>query len=246
VTDARLTQAVVYALAAQPAAEARLSQAPVLAVSAGETSTGLPVYVHQVVAYALVRSNRDRMDLRAWPLLQDDHVFYGLQLGSAGTIVVDRLTGQWTRWKSPDQAYLRVNDAVDWEGYNLGCDTESGIVWKFDPTGRLDNGDTPITSQVTGQVTVRMRQARPCYMAELAVSEAEPSADGTTISLRTSDDGGASYVNHGSVTAEATGTSTLFRWYGLGLMTAPGRIFEIISTGYCRRIDGFDCELGDG
>jgi hypothetical protein len=134
---------------------------------------------------------------------------------------------------------------TDWEGYNLGCDTENGTVWKIDPTGRLDNGDTVITSQCTGMVTVRMRENVPCYMAELAVSEANPAASsGTSIQLRTSDNATASWLDHGTVDGEATGTSTLFRWYGLGMMTSPGRQFEITNIGYCRRLDGLMIEAG--
>lgn len=241
-----LHQFAAYAFASQPADEARLNQAVVQAWSQGETSTGLPVKLHQVVGYAWVKGKRDRMDLRAWPLVQDDHVFYGLQLGSAGTIVFDRLTGQWTNWLSPDFTYFRVNDMVDWEGFNLGCDTESGIIWKVDPVGRLDNDDTFITSTVTGQATVRMRRIVPCYMAEVAVSEASPATTGTSIQLRTSDDGGASFIDHGTVDGQALGTSTLFRFYGLGTMSAPGRVFQIVNNGYARRLDGLDIEAGRG
>jgi hypothetical protein len=184
------------------------------------------------------------VDLRAWTFLQDDHLFYGLQLGSAGTIVFDLTTAQWTQWFSPGFTYFRCEDVTDWEGYNLGADTENGTIWKIDPTGRLDNGDTVITSQVTGQATVRGRRAIQCFTAELACSQASPAGSGCSMQLRTSDNGTLSWVDHGTVDGEAVGTATLFRWYGLGLMQAPGRIFEITNTGYARRLDGLDAELG--
>jgi hypothetical protein len=244
--QARAIQAVAYAVATFPSAEARATQIVPLTVSAAETSNGnYLVKTHQVVAYALVKGKVDRVDLRAWAFLQDDHLFYGLQLGSAGTIVYDILTQQWCQWYSPGFTYFRCEDVTDWEGYNLGCDTENGTVWKIDPTGRLDNGDTVITSQCTGMVTVRMRENVPCYMAELAVSEANPAASsGTSIQLRTSDDATGSWLDHGTVNGEAVGTSTLFRWYGMGLMHSPGRVFEITNVGYCRRIDALMIEAG--
>lgn len=242
-TDARVTQAVAYGVVSAPADEARITQTQVLAVSAGETSTGLPVYVHQVVAYALVKGVADRNDLRAWPFVQDDHIFYVLQLGSLGTIVLDMLSQQWATWSSPGFAYWRGNDGTDWEGFNLCCDTESGKIWKIDPVGRLDEGTTAINSTVTGMATVRFRRAISCYMAELSVSEAMPATLGTGIQLRTSDDGGQSFDDQGTVTAEVLGTSTTFRWYGLGLMQSPGRVFQLIDSGYARRIDGLDIEI---
>jgi hypothetical protein len=184
------------------------------------------------------------VDLRAWAFLQDDHLFYGLQLGSAGTIVYDILTQQWCQWYSPGYTYFRAEDVTDWEGYNLAADTENGTIWKIDPTGRLDEGATIITSQVTGQATVRGRRTIPCYTAELACSQANPAGAGTSMQLRTSDDGTASWIDHGSVAGEAVGTSTLFRWYGLGVMVSPGRVYEITNAGYARRLDGLDLELG--
>lgn len=247
-TDARALQVAVYGLLSAPAVGLRASQVPVLTTSAGETSTGLPLRAHQVVAYALVKGLADRNDLRAWPFVQDDHIFYVLQLGAIGTIVLDILSQQWASWVSPDFAYWRGNDGTDWEGYNLCCDTESGIIWKIDPTGRLDYTTDPIRSQATGMATVRFRRTVPNYMAELSVSEGKPPTgiDATTvgITLRTSDDGGQTFLDHGTIDGEALGEDITVRWFGLGLMVAPGRVFEIVDTGYARRIDGLDCEFG--
>jgi len=245
VFDLQVSQVVAYGLVSQPAAQLRTEQAPILVVGAAETSNGnYLVKSHQVVVYALVKGKVDRVDLRAWTFLQDDHLFYGLQLGNLGTIVHDVSTQQWCQWYSPGFNYWRAEDVTDWEGYNLACDTENGTIWKIDPTGRLDDGDTVITSTVTGQATVRGRRVIPCYMAEIACSQASPAGSGTSIRLRTSDDGGDNWVDHGTLSGAALGTATLFRYNGLGVMQAPGRIFEITNVGYARRIDGLDLELG--
>jgi hypothetical protein len=241
----RISQAVVYGLVSQPAAQLRASQVPVLAVSAAQTSSGnYKMKTHQVVAYALVKGKVDVVNLRAWTFLQDDHLFYGLQLGNTGTIVYDTTTQQWAQWYSPGFNYWRAEDVVDWQGFNLACDTENGTIWKIDPTGRLDAGTTAITSQVTGQATIRGRRTVPCFMAELACSQANPAASGTSVQLRTSDDATATWTDHGTISGNALGTATLFRWFGLGLMNAPGRVFELTNNGYARRIDGMDLEVG--
>ncbi len=243
-------QEPTYALASRPADSIAVSQAPVLISGAAEESSGqFDVYLHQPAIYALVRPNGDRRELRAWRFKQDDHEFYGIQLGADGTLLYDKLTGQWCQWKSPGFGYWRVEDVVDWEGYNIAGDTESGKLFVIDAEGRKDYGDTPITSKIVGYLTYRFRQKVPCYMAELAVSEGEPPAgfdDGSVgISLRTSTDNGQSYVNHGAIPGEGVLEDMTVRWYGLGLMTAPGMLFEITDTGYARRIDALDIELGD-
>jgi hypothetical protein len=246
---AHATQIGTYALATFPTAQARASQLPIAVLAAAETSNGLhDAKVHQLGAYALVRGKLDRRDLRAWTFTQDDHDFYVLQLGDVGTLVFDKLTGQWAQWRSPEFVYWRGNDGVQWEGWNICCDTESGILWIIDPEGRLDDDTTPITSIVSGRAQTRMRKNAQCHMAELAVSEKEPStgidASTLTITLRTSDDDGQTYTSHGDVAGEDIGEDITVRWYGLGLMPAPGRVFEITDTGYARRIDGFNIEVG--
>lgn len=184
---------------------------------------------------------------QAWTFKQDDHEFYGVQLGEEGTLLWDKPTQQWCQWKSPGFAYWRVIDVVDWEGYNLGGDTESGILWEIDPTGRLDYGDTPIETKITGYLTYRMRTEVPCFMAQLALSVGEPPsgfADGSVgITLRTSVNDGITYTDHGEIAGGGVGEKTPFRWYGLGLMKSPGIMFEITDTGYARRIDSLNIEL---
>lgn len=187
--------------------------------------------------------------LLAWTFKQDEHEFYGVQLGTAETIIWDKLTNQWCQWKSPTYNYWRVSDVVDWEGLNLGSDSESGKVWKIDPEGRLDYETTPITSKVVGYLTYRMRNHVPCYMAQLSLATGEPPTgftDGSVgITLRTSVDNGQSFTSHGQVVGGALLEKIVVRWYGLGLMKAPGMLFELTDTGYTRRIDGLNIEVKD-
>lgn len=246
--DPKAFQLGIYALGTSFAAQARSSQLGIMTMEAAETSSGLhEVNAHQLGIYVLCRPNADRRELRAWTFKQDDHEFYGIQLGVEGTLVWDKLTGQWAQWQSPGYAIWRAEDVVDWEGYNLACDTESGKIWEIDPTGRLDEGTTPIESKVVGYLTHRMRNNVSCFMAELAVSEGQPPtgiAEGAvTITLRTSTDDGENFTNHGTVTGEGVNEDITVRWYGLGVMEEPGMLFELTDTGYARRIDGLNIEV---
>lgn len=244
------SQLGIYVLATFPSDEAIASQLGTPVLAASETSSGLyRTLAHQLGCYVLCRPNGDRRELRAWRFKQDDNEFYGIQLGTDGTLVYNMLSQQWCQWRSPGEIFWRVEDVVDWEGFNLGCDSNTGKVWEIDPEGRLDYDDTPIVSIVVGYLTHRMRQFVQCHMAELAVSEGQPPsgfADGSVgISLRTSTDDGQTYVNHGEVPGEGIGEDMTARWYGLGLMRQPGMLFELTDTGYARRIDGLDIEMGD-
>lgn len=189
-----------------------------------------------------------RLRTVAFTFKQDDHEFYGLQLGNE-TILWDALTSQWCQWTSPTFNYWRVSDTVDWEGYNLAGDTESGVIWKLDPTNRLDYGDTPIVSIVTGYLTQRMRTNIQCYMAQLALSAGDPPpgfSDGQVgITLETSTDNGQNYINHGEVAGGGINEKIAVRWYGLGLMRSPGTLFRLTDTGYARRIDGLNIETNE-
>ena len=247
--DVRVQQLGSYTWGQEPAEFLFGQQFGVLLFASRESSSGLH-YLHaqQLGTYAWVRKHGDRRELRAWTFKQDDHEFYGIQLGSGGgTLVWDKLTGQWSTWKSPDEVYWRVEDVVDWEGYNIACDTLSGKLWEIDADGRLDYGTTPINSVIVGYLTHRLRTNVPCYMAEAALSEGQPPSgfdDGTVgITLRTSTDDGTTFVSHGEVTGEGISEEITVRWYGLGLMKSPGMLFEITDTGYARRIDGLDIEI---
>lgn len=240
---ARVTQAAVRVLANVPSEEARLTQAGARSLLGGGTPEAR---LTQTGVRLLIKYGRDIRTLRAWTFTQDDHDFYVLQIGNFGTLIYDKLTQQWAQWRSPGYAYWRGNDGVQWEGWNIACDSESGKLWIIDAEGRLDEGVTPITSVITGGLSARMRTNVPCFMAELTVSEGRPpsgvGAGDVSFTLRTSDDGGLSYLSHGSIPGEASGDDMTVRWYGLGLIPAPGKVFEITDTGYARRIDGLNVE----
>lgn len=242
--EARVTKGLVRTLITLPAEQALLTQARIRPLLAGATQQAQLTQMH---VRLLIKYGRDIRTLRAWTFTQDDHDFYVLQIGSFGTLIYDKLSQQWAQWSSTGFAYWRGNDGVQWEGWNIACDTESGKLWIIDPEGRLDEDTTPIVSIITGGLSARMRLSIPCYMAELCVSEGRPPSgidEGDVgFTLRTSDDGGQTYLNHGTIPGEGISEDMTVRWYGLGLIPAPGKVFEITDTGYARRIDGLNVEV---
>lgn len=199
------------------------------------------------VLVALFRGAGDHR-LRAWTFTQDNHDFYVLNLGSIQTLVYDKWSQRWAQWKSPGINTWLPSDGCQWQnaGFNVCCSSTDGSIYQIDPTGRKDYNTTPITSVVIGGLTERFRNYTQCYMAELAVSEGAPPAgiDPTTvgITLRVGDT--LNFVSAGQVAGQASGTFDTMRWYGLGLIRSPGVIFELTDTGYARRIDGLDIEIG--
>lgn len=243
--DVLISRAGVYSLSTGPAEDTLVERSGVYAVGRDPAPE---IDIQRGGVYCLCRHNPEEQLLRAWRFPQDDHEFYVVQLFDR-TLVYDKLTQQWARWNSPDLSYWEGADGCDWQGINVCCDILTGKVWKIDPDNRLDYETTPIQSMVVGHLTERFRQNVPCYMAEVALSEGEPPVgiDATTVGvgLRTSDDGGQSWYNHGIIPGEAIGENITVRWFGLGLMSAPGRVFEITDTGYARRIDGLNIEIGN-
>lgn len=202
--------------------------------------------ISQAQVLAVVIGIPEEHNLRGWTFTQDGHDFYVLKLGSNKTLVYDKLSQQWSQWQSKNLKYWRANDGCTWKGINVACDTLSGVIFQVDPVGRLDDNTTPIVSQIFGGKTFRFRTFQPCYMAELAISEAGPPAgiDPTTVGIKLRSSDTITWYDHGTIQGQAAGPQAYARWFGLGLMKSPGILFEITDTGYARRIDAFMIEVG--
>lgn len=203
-----------------------------------------------VLLVAIKRGGGSRM-LRAWTFTQDDHDFYVLHLGDDRTLVLDMMTNQWSTWKSRARNIWRANIGIRWDLDNVAGDDIYGILWNINADARDDDAitgevadRTPIQTIVRGMFPQRLHNALSCYHAELTLSQGEPVAAGVGVTLRTSDDSGRSWLDHGEILTDVSGEMYDLSWFGLGLITAPGKIFEIIDTGYARRIDALDIDLG--
>lgn len=194
--------------------------------------------------------------IRVWGYSLDGHDFYVLRLGASETLVYDLTTSQWSQWASPARSNWRAHCGQNWLGMSTNTfsrgfgsdvvagDDATGILWVLDPaTGVDDNTDTGTTGfvrMVIGGVPLNGRDVAPCNAAQLTASLGNLAMTGATITatLRTSDDGGNGYINHGTVTL-TNSRSQVVEWRALGQMKQPGRVFEISDTGITR-LSGLD------
>lgn len=248
-------QAATYALASQPADEAKATQTPVALVAAAETSSGkYDVYAHQVALYALVRGNIGKPHVKAWTFSLDGHDFYVLRLSTLWTMVLDLTTGQWSEWSGHSLAYWRPIRGINWVGIgyttadrlygtNVVCgDDRAGVLWMLDPTTGIDDGPAAgteaYTRAVTALIPAKMRETQQCggvYLnTSLGVLISGASAD---LTLRYSDNWGQSYTSAGTVTITSGDYTQEVAWRSLGLVRAPGRLFEVSDEGAAVRIN---------
>jgi hypothetical protein len=190
----------------------------------------------------------DTLTIRCWPFSLDDHDFGVFRLGPSSTLVFDLKTRQWSHWASPNRDNWRAHIGTNWVGMTetlgnfatdvVAGDDVTGTLWIVDPTyGQDDNTDTgalPFTRMVIGGLALDGRDTAPCGAVQLTASLGNPALTGSAITLRTSDDLGHSYANHGSVTITAGSFDQVVEWRALGLMRQPGRIFELSDNGIAR------------
>lgn len=192
------------------------------------------------------------LTIRVWGFSLDDHDFAVFRLGPSESLVFDLTTKQWAEWSSPELDYWRAHVGQNWIGATgsvthgsdivTGDDTE-GVLYILDPTAGAD--DDPVTGEAatftrraTGYIDLRGRTSLPCNAVQLAVSLGAPSKTGAKFTLRTSDDTGHTWTDHGDVVVPAGDQGTTVEWRALGLMRQPGRLFQIDDDGAAVRISG--------
>lgn len=213
----------------------------------------------KAVAYVLIGDAAQGLDMtiiRAWGCTLDGHDFYLLRLGTGYTLVYDDATEQWAQWKSPSQSVFRAHIGLNWAGFNsttigrgfnwniiAGDDTTANL-WILDPSAGDDEniltGSTAFTREVVGSVPVRGRKAIPCHQVYLTMNLGSPQITGGSITLHTSDDSGQNWTDHGTNVVSSGDYNQEIVWHGLGLITAPGRLFKLIDTGAGVRISSLE------
>lgn len=229
-------------------------------VTTAVTSGGTPsLEVAQFYITAVVRGRVDNHRVRAWSFSLDGHDFYVLQLGESGTIIWDMATGQWAQWKSPDRTMWRACLGQNWTGVGQGALTTSGtrtnivagddafgLLWFLAPQQGYDEAPDDASEQPFGRVAMgglpmRMRQTVRCnevYVLGSKGVDAIASA-AQTITLRTSDDAEKTWLDQGTITIVPDEWDAEFAWRSLGVIGAPGRVFEI-SDNCLSRLDGME------
>ncbi len=216
------------------------------------------VEVSQFQVLAVIKGRIENRRVRAWGFTLDGHDFYVLRLGETETLVYDLTTDQWMQWDDASNPVWRAQIGGNWVGakranYQDGLitnvvagDHNYGILWTLNPSSGVDMHPTieeeflPFTRQVVGGLPMRMRNTQKIGAAYLTASVGVPQYLGANISLRTSDDNGKNWTSHGTITAEIDNFNQEFVWRSLGLLKAPGKIFEFTDDGATVRLDGLD------
>lgn len=249
----RGSQIAAYAWSTFPAEELRANQQVIIAFGMGEDTT-YELRSSQVAVYAWAKGYVERPHVRSWGFSLDGHDFYVLRLGVQATLVLDLTSGQWSEWDGHSLPVWRAHLGQNWLGMGkttadrlygtniVAGDDRAGILWMLDPTKGVDDGaavdlpDEPYTRTATGLVPMVMRQTASDAGIYLVISLGQPVVTGAGISLRISDDWGRSYRDMGTITVQPSDYTQEIAWRSLGLIRAPGRLYEFTDEGAAVRI----------
>lgn len=233
------TNAVAEALFNKPAGEVEAAGMAVLDTRKTAANEGKVFGTHYTLL-ALTLSRPDDRRLRAWTFTLDGHDFYVLKLGRHGTIVFDTITNKWSEWKSEGFPYWRAVVGFNWGPDIVAGDSNLGMIWTIDNEPTDDSG-VVITRVITTMLSMRLREAMPINGLMVAGAVGFGNSDlPVTMTLRTSDDNGRTWDDHGTEVHEGDNFRDELSWRSLGTVHAPGRIFQITDTGVATRIDGVD------
>lgn len=204
---------------------------------------------------AVVRGTIGSPRLKTWGFTLDGHDFFVLKLGTdRKTLVYDISTEQWSWFCTEGRPSWRLSIGMNWRSAgtipsNFGStviagDDSSGVLWVLDPAQGYDEStidEDPRTFEriATAFAIARGRTPVPVYTVDLVGSYGSPALTANSVELRYSDDRGHNYVTADEPqTSEEGNYQQEFRWMSLGLVTNPGRIFQIIDNGSFARVDG--------
>lgn len=215
--------------------------------------------VSEVRTFAIVQGRVENHKVRAFPFRLDGHDMYCIRLGELKTLIYDITTQKWSRWTSEtlDQTW-RVAVGNNWTGmgknfYDTGAtadvilgDDTFGLLWTLNAESGVDEHpdplrlDLPFQRRVIGGVPMRLRDTQSVGAVYITADIGAPQTTGAGITLRTSDTNGKTWVDHGTVAIVAGDYSQEFVWRSIGLIKAPGRIFEVTDNGATVRLDSMD------
>lgn len=191
-----------------------------------EISTHAIVTVFQ--GYAVIS------DAIGFTFQQNGHVFYGLTFPSANaTWLVDIQTKQWSQWGYTDSngqlIRHRANCCAFAYGTNVVGDWQNGKLYKLDYTNYTDDGQPIVRIRsFPHMIEDGARVIYDSFIADMTVgtSLVNTSDDPAVVSLRWSDDRGATYGNPVTQSLGGQGQYLIsVRWNKLGM--ARDRVFEL-------------------
>lgn len=212
----------------------------------------------QSAELVVCRGRTQNPNIRVFTFTLDGHDFYVLRLGDTETLIYDVYSQQWIEWTSNSLPFWRANVGCNWVGaqqlaYQHGSgvvvgDDVWGLLYFLDPEQPFDDHpdyQNPLQQLdferiVMGQVLINGRNTQPCYVVFLNNDNYGFAATDFTpfVRLDYSDDQGLTFVSADTITAQPDTDDFDYRWYSLGQIANPGRLFRVVDNGIVTRIDG--------
>lgn len=243
--SARVTQEGIMVAHRQPASTGlRATQTAWLALHSYEGNIDVNV-TQAAIMIAWKTGVPGQTRQRAWTFDFDGHTFYVLDLAEEGTWLYDFSTGQWSKFETPGFGAWNMLNGFAWESNRMvvGGDSLYPIVHALDYDSHLDDGWRPVEYKVTAGVTTRERNGKSVDSVRLAVSTGYTVDEEPTITMRFSDDNGATWSDDYDFQLVSGEYSQRVEWNSLGQIKIPGRVFEFSDQGGLIRIDGADAQI---
>lgn len=241
----RTTQDPILATIRPPASyQIRSTQDIVLALNSSEGN--LAVKVTQAALLMAWKSGvPGQTRQRAWTFDFDGHTFYVLDLAEEGTWCYDFATEQWSKFETPGYGVWNFLNGFAWESNRMvvGGDSILPTVHVQNPQSPFDDGWRPVDYRVTGGITTRSRDGKSVDSLRLGVSAGYMADPMPTITMKFSDDNGATWSSDYPFQLEKGKYTQRVEWNSLGQMAIPGRVFEFSDQGGLIRIDGADIQI---
>lgn len=240
-----LTQAPVLVAVRPPSSRGvRITQSPVLAVTNYDGNTDVRItQAVMLIGYKTGIPGQTRQ--RAWTFDFDGHSFYVLDLSEEGTWVLDLTTGEWSKFDTPGFGIWNMINGFAWESNRMvvAGSAIDAVVNKLDPASHLDDGWRPVQYRVSGAIPSRSRNGIPHNALRLALSagytvDAEP-----IMTMKFSDDNGGTWSQDYDFPVYQGQYSQRIEWTSLGLISNPGRLFELSDAGGLIRIDSLEADI---
>jgi hypothetical protein len=232
--------AALVAYTAAELAQARVAQGAMMAAysnePAADVSQAAIMVAYQTGVPGLFRS-------RAWTFDFDGHVFYVLNLGTQGTFLFDTTTGQWSKFDTGGYGIWNMLRGITWGQYTIGADALVPVTWKLDPYSPLDEEWRPIEHIVTAMIPRRTRTGLNNDSFTLTVSAGYNGNDDAEVRFRFSDDNARTWRATYYTTLRQGDYAQDLEWTSLGVIQAPGRVFEVRDVGGFIRIDDAGADL---
>lgn len=182
---------------------------------------------------------------RAWTFDFDGHTFYVLDLAQEGTWLYDFTTGQWSQFDTPGYGVWNFINGYAWESNRMvvAGDSIYSIVSSLDPASHFDDGWRPVEYKVTAGISTRDRNGKSVDSVRLAVSAGYMVDPMPTITMKFSDNNGATWSQDYPFQLVSGEYTQRVEWNSLGQITIPGRVFEFTDQGGLIRIDAADAQI---